>query len=164
MMRYRNQNAITRNMNLNHRFNRVRKVIVSLHRARNWVESEGISRKEALRVDNMRSGGLNIVKSGGVGCKIADLPKKVKEFDTLSKNHVLEYLDEKLEDSTWQKKGKALALIEALLKGKSSDDVIEYFNQSPENVQSLLNSKKTILRKKAAAVMEYLKLDEEEDE
>merc|ERR1719361_2736226 len=105
----------------------------------------------------------NIVKSGGVGCKIVDLPKKVKEFDTLSKNHVLEYLDEKLEDSAWQKIGKALALIEALLKGKSSEDVIEYFNQSPDNVQSLENAKKSILRKKANAVMEYLELDEEDD-
>ena len=100
----------------------------------------------------------NIVKSGGVGCKIVDLPKFVSQFEHLSKNHVLEYLDDKLEDFARQKQGKALALIEALLKGKSSNDVAEYFSQNPENVQSLLKSKKTILRKKANAVMGLLEL------
>jgi len=93
-----------------------------------------------------------------------DLPKFVSQFENLSKNHVLEYLDEKLEDSAWQKQGKALALIEALLtKGKSSDDVVEYFSQSPDNVQSLINSKKSILRKKAKAVMAHLDVEEDSE-
>jgi len=106
----------------------------------------------------------DIVKSGGVGCKILDLPKYVQQFENLSKNHVLEYLDEKLEDSAWQKQGKALALIEALIKGKSSDDVIDYFNQSPENIQACQNAKKSILRRKANAIVEYLDIDEDDDD
>jgi len=106
----------------------------------------------------------DIVKSGGVGCKIVDLPKFVAQFENLSKSHVLGYLDEKLEDSSWQKQGKALALIEAMLKGKSGDDVVEYFTQSPDNVQSLVNAKKSILRKKANAVMKYLDVEEEDDD
>jgi len=105
----------------------------------------------------------DIVKSGGVGCKIVELPKFVSQFENLSKSHVLGYLDEKLEDSSWQKQGKALALIEALLKGKSGDDVVEYFTQSPDNVQSLINAKKSILRRKANAVMEYLDVDDEDE-
>ncbi len=86
----------------------------------------------------------DIVKSGGVGCKIIDIGKYVTQFENLSKNHVLEYLDEKLEDKQWQKKGKALTLIEGLIKGRSSDDVIEYFSQSPDNIQELQNAKKSI--------------------
>jgi len=106
----------------------------------------------------------DIVKSGGVGCKILDLPKYVTQFENLSKSHVLEYLDEKLEDSAWQKQGKALALIEALLKGKSSDDVVDYFSQSPENVTNLTNHKKSAVRRKASAILEYLDVDENDDE
>merc|ERR1712154_189930 len=106
----------------------------------------------------------DIVKSGGVGCKIVNLPKYVQQFENLSKNHVLEYLDETLEAATWQKQGKALTLIEALIKGKSSEDVIDYFSQSPDNVQSLQNAKKSILRRKANAVIEYFEVEEEEED
>eukprot|EP01084_Bolivina_argentea_P279333 477541_1 len=106
----------------------------------------------------------DIVKSGGVGCKIHGLDKFVKQFENLSKNHVLEYLDEKLEDSAWQKQGKAVTLIDALCKGHSSDDVIDYFSQSPENLKALINAKKSIIRRKVNKVIEYLELSEEEEE
>merc|ERR1712129_668237 len=91
----------------------------------------------------------DIVKSGGVGCKIVNLSKYVGQFENLSKNHVLEHLDDKLENGTWQKQGKALVLIVALMEGKSSEVVIDYFTQSPENIQNLQNAKKRVLRSKA---------------
>jgi len=106
----------------------------------------------------------DIVKSGGVGCRVLDLDKYVRQFENLSQNHVLEYLDEKLEDAAWQKQGKALALIEALLSGKSADDVLDYFSQSPDNIQALQSSKKSILRRKANAVIERLDLDDDDEE
>eukprot|EP00485_Elphidium_margaritaceum_P014945 CAMPEP_0202726072 /NCGR_PEP_ID=MMETSP1385-20130828/184424_1 /ASSEMBLY_ACC=CAM_ASM_000861 /TAXON_ID=933848 /ORGANISM="Elphidium margaritaceum" /LENGTH=852 /DNA_ID=CAMNT_0049392285 /DNA_START=180 /DNA_END=2739 /DNA_ORIENTATION=- len=106
----------------------------------------------------------DIVKSGGIGCKIVDVDKYVSQFENLSKNHVLEYLDEKLEDATWQKQGKALTLIDALMAGKSSEHVLEYFTQSPDNIQALTNHKKSLLRKKANAILENLDVDEEEEE
>jgi len=106
----------------------------------------------------------DIVKSGGVGCKIVNLSKYVGQFENLSKNHVLEHLDDKLENGTWQKQGKALVLIVALMEGKSSEVVIDYFTQSPENIQNLQNAKKRVLRSKANAIMEYVEVDEDEEE
>merc|ERR1712154_27325 len=41
---------------------------------------------------------------------------------------------------------------------------IDYFSQSPDNVQSLQNAKKSILRRKANAVIEYIEVEEEDED
>jgi hypothetical protein len=107
----------------------------------------------------------SIVKSGGIGSNIRDINKYIQQFENLSKAHALEYLDNKMEVvSTWQLQAKALALIEGLLSGQSTDDVMEYFKQSPDNIVSMKNASKSILRKKAQRLCDLLGLVDTDQE
>ena len=93
----------------------------------------------------------DITKGSGIGIKInaSDLTKYVQQFENLSQDHVLEYLDEKLLGAdSWKEQGKALTLLEGLLDGQSSSTVEEYFQQSYESLQSLAEEGKPILKKK----------------
>ena len=109
----------------------------------------------------------DITKGSGFGIKInaSDLTKYVQQFENLSKDYVLEYLDEKLLGAdSWKEQGKALTLLEGFLDGQSSSTVEEYFQQSYESLQSLAEEGKPILKKKAKLLLDIIGVDEEEQE
>eukprot|EP00490_Sorites_sp_Unknown_P012069 CAMPEP_0114670784 /NCGR_PEP_ID=MMETSP0191-20121206/40050_1 /TAXON_ID=126664 /ORGANISM="Sorites sp." /LENGTH=749 /DNA_ID=CAMNT_0001929065 /DNA_START=243 /DNA_END=2493 /DNA_ORIENTATION=- len=120
------------------------------------VKSDGTYEKKWLS---------DIVTSGGIGAKIQNIGKYVRQFDNLSKAHVLEALDEILEEEeTWQKTAKALELIYALLDGNSSNDVHEYFKESSDNLIDLCNHSKKGVRSRAQKIVDEIGLDGDDDD
>src|SRR5690606_32259127 len=102
----------------------------------------------------------NVTTGTGIGIKINDLSSKVQQFENLSQSHVLEFLDDKFISDSWQTRAKAITFVEALLtESNSKNNVKNYFLDSHDNLQNLLNDKKSNIRKIAKNVWDLIGLN-----
>ena len=93
---------------------------------------------------------------------VFDLAAYVHQFEYLNKYHVMNCLDDTLKYGSLNKQTIALTLIQSLIKGESSDDVINYFNLFPKNIQAAQYSVSPQLRRKADAIMKFLDIHDKE--
>jgi len=102
-----------------------------------------------------------ITKGSGVQGKIAedDLKTYVAQFENLSQEHVLQFIEDKLEDSdNVKEQAKALTLLNGLLQGKSKTVVEQYLLESPNILLDLLNTNKSVLKKTVQEIIDFIGL------
>ncbi|TYZ64210.1 hypothetical protein PybrP1_011495 [[Pythium] brassicae (nom. inval.)] len=81
------------------------------------------------------------------------LQKLTRHLPSLDHNYVCELLDDKLQHALWQVQGKALSVLDAILKTADAETYKIYYHARTGMLQALVASRKDIVRTRAEKVL-----------